>query len=127
MANVPKPSPANIFVEMSNLIAKVCMEFPWAVGIAIIGWIIPPLGALVATLLIVHIYTNNQREPGQPITIDLRSIQSGQSMALMMIGLVLVAIGVYLLIRHFLPGLPWGAVLIPIGALLIWLGLSKRS
>ncbi|MBI1743294.1 hypothetical protein HYR54_09565 [Candidatus Acetothermia bacterium] len=127
MANISKPSPANIFVEMSNLIAKVCREFPWAVGMAIIGWIIPPLGALVATLLIVHIYTSNQKEPGQPITINLGSIQSGQSMALMMIGLVLVAIGIYLLIRYFLPELPWGALLIPIGLLLVWLGLSKRS
>jgi hypothetical protein len=128
MAHTSNESVKNIFTEMASLAARLCSEMPWAIVIGILSWVIPPLGALVATLLIIYVYQHRGRVSEMPITVDINLKGPLESRFLMFLGLFFIAIGVVALARQVIPEIPsWQIFFILLGVLLIWIGISRRS
>jgi hypothetical protein len=128
MTTPPKSSPAEIFAEMAQLLADWCKHLPWAIVIVVIAWMIPPLGALVTTLLVFHIYSTREGSQNQPMTVNISWGRIDQSRLLVVFGAILIAVGIFGLIRYLLHfELPWSIVVIALGILLILLGASRRS
>lgn len=120
-------SPLQFLAELGDLIAKYAVNPEFAIGMVIVSWVFWPIGALIASLLIAKLYAQAQTtsQPSSPPP-TLASPRSEDW--LIFSGLLLIGIGVYLLVRQYLPELPWGAVLlIAVGVLLISLAYARRG
>nr|BAL59117.1 hypothetical protein HGMM_OP3C272 [Candidatus Acetothermum autotrophicum] len=119
-------SPLHFFAELGDLIARYAVNPSFAVGMVIISWILWPIGALIASLLIAKLYVQSQGaaqpNPPAPTLAPPRSEDW-----LIFGGLLLIAIGAYSLVRQYLPELPWSVFLIAVGVLLIGLAYTRRG
>ncbi len=116
----------HFFAELGDLIARYAANSGYAVAMVIIGWVVWPIGALIASLLIAKLYTQSQTafQPSQPAP-TLTPPRSEDWLILG--GLLLIGIGVYSLVREYLPELPWAVLLIAVGVLLVGLAYARRG
>jgi hypothetical protein len=120
-------SPLDFFAELGNLLARYAANPTYAVMMVIIGWVIWPIGALIASLLIASVYARAQKaaEPGtQPASENSPKLQ--ESDWLILIGLGLIALGLHQWLRHYMD-IPWPLVLIALGVLTILLAFARRA
>lgn len=124
MSTEQSKSPVQFFAELGDLIARYAVNPSFAVGMVIISWIVWPIGALIASLLIAKLYTESQRasRPPTPTPAPQRSEDW-----LIFGGLLLIGIGVYSLVREYVPQLPWSVFLIAVGLLLVGLAYARRG
>lgn len=122
----PPKSPLHFFAELGDLIARYAVNPNFAMGMVIVSWIFWPIGALIASLLIAKLYTQSQpaSQPSQPVP-TLAPPRSEDW--LIFGGLLLIGIGVYSLVRQYLPELPWAVLLIAVGVLLVGLAYARRG
>jgi hypothetical protein len=129
MSAEPSKSPLHFFAELGDLLMKYIGQPGYAIAMVIVGWVIWPVGALMASLLIASIYRGAHAQSGT--TGELGSTApSGQRVDeewLVMGGLILIGIGVYWLARVYIPQLPWALVIMVFGILLILLGFARRG
>jgi predicted branched-subunit amino acid permease len=112
------------FAELGDLIARYAANPGFAIGMVIVSWVFWPIGALIASLLIAKLYAQSQTAPSQPA----QTLSAPRSEDWLIAGgLVLIGIGVYSLVRQYLPELPWAVLLIAIGVLLIGLAYARRG
>ena len=129
MSTEPSKSPLHFFAELGDLLMKYIGQPGYAIAMVIIGWVIWPVGALMASLLIASIYRRAHPqlgatvEPGQTAP----SRQRVDEEWLVLGGLVLIGIGVYWLAWVYIPQLPWALVIMAFGLLLILLGFARRG
>lgn len=120
-------SPLQFFAKLGDLIAQYAVQPGFAVAMVIVSWIFWPIGALIASLLIAKLYVQSQAAPAeakQP-TPTLNPPRSEDW--LIFGGLLLIGIGVYALVREYLPQLPWSVFLVAIGLLLVGLAYARRG
>ncbi|MCL6642350.1 MAG: hypothetical protein K6T71_03375 [Candidatus Bipolaricaulota bacterium] len=119
-------SPLQFFAELGDLLARYAVNPGFAVGMVIVSWIFWPIGALIASLLIAKLYMQSQTaaQPNPP-TPTLAPPRSEDW--LIFGGLLLIGIGVYSLVRQYLPELPWAVLLIAVGVLLVGLAYARRG
>ncbi len=126
MSTEQSKSPLQFFAELGDLIARYAANPGFAIGMVIVSWIVWPVGALIASLLIAKLYTQSQTaaQPNPP-TPTLAPPRSEDW--LIFGGLLLIGIGTYSLVRQYLPELPWAVFLIAVGVLLIGLAYARRG
>lgn len=125
--NTEQPkSPVQFFAELGDLIARYAVNPNFAIGMVIVSWVFWPIGALIASLLIAKLYTQapTTSQPSQPAP-TWTSPRSEDW--LIFGGLLLIGIGVYSLVRQYLPELPWAVLLIAVGVLLVGLAHAHRG
>jgi F0F1-type ATP synthase assembly protein I len=121
MSTEQSKSPLQFFAELGDLIARYAANPGFAIGMVIVSWVFWPIGALIASLLIAKLYAQSQTAPSQPA----QTLSAPRSEDWLIAGgLVLIGIGVYSLVRQYLPELPWAVLLIAIGVLLIGLAYA---
>ena len=126
MSTEQPKSPLQFFAELGDLIAKYAVNPGFAIGMVIVSWVFWPIGALIASLLIAKLYVQTQTasQPSQAApTLALPRSEDW----LIFGGLLLIGIGVYSLVRQYLPELPWAVLLIAVGVLLIGLAYARRG
>jgi len=124
MSTEQSRSPLQFFAELGDLIARYAANPSFAIGMVIVSWVFWPIGALIASLLIAKLYAQSQTAPSQPA----QTLSAPRSEDWLIAGgLVLIGIGVYSLVRQYLPELPWAVLLIAIGVLLIGLAYARRG
>ncbi len=114
------------FAELGDLIARYAVNPSFAIGMVIVSWVFWPIGALIASLLIAKLYAQSQTasHPSQPaLTLTLPRSEDW----LIFSGLLLIGIGVYSLVRQYLPELPWAVLLIAVGVLLVGFAYARRG
>jgi hypothetical protein len=118
-------SPLHLFAELGDLLAKYAAHPSYAIAMVIVAWIIAPIGALVASLLIAAAYlrAHETREPGAAPAAETPD----RGDWLMLIGLVFIAGGAYWLVRDYIPRFTWEITTIALGLLLVLLGLARRG
>lgn len=116
----------HFFAELGDLITRYAANPSFAVGMVAVSWIFWPIGALIASLLIAKLYTQSQTasQPSPP-TPTLAPPRSEDW--LIFGGIVLIGIGVYSLVKQYLPELHWAVLLIAVGVLLIGLAYGRRG
>lgn len=126
MSTEQSQSPLQFFAELGDLIAKYAVNPGFAIGMVIVSWVFWPIGALIASLLIAKLYvqtqTSSQPSQAAPTLAPPRSEDW-----LIVGGLLLIGIGVYALVRQYLPELPWAVLLIAVGVLLVGLAYARRG
>jgi hypothetical protein len=124
MGTEQSKSSLQFFAELGDLIARYAVNPGFAVGMVIVSWIFWPIGALIASLLIAKLYTQSQTASQQspPALAPPRSEDW-----LIFGGLLLIGIGVYSLVRQYLPELPWAVFLIAVGLLLMGFAYARRG
>lgn len=131
MSTEPSKSPLDFFAELGDLLAKYAINPTYAVAMVIVGWVIWPIGALMASLLIASLYVRAQRvaisaESGAPAP-PASSITVRESDWLIIAGLVLVGLGLRQLLKYYSLEVPWSVTLIVVGVLLIGLAFARRG
>lgn len=129
MSTEPSKSPLRFFAELGDLLAKYIVQPGYAIAMVIVGWIIWPVGALIASLLIARLYQRAHQQPGAtvepgPTAPSARRVEEEW---LVLGGLILIGIGVYWLAWVYIPQLPWALVIMAFGLLLISLGFARRG
>jgi hypothetical protein len=125
MTGKPQASFWEILAEMGQLIFDWCRQMPWVVILVMAAWIIPPLGALITTLLAIHIYRHQESVSISPTNITSSLSGENQNKTYFILGILSIALGLFWLIRyltHF--DLPWSILLIVLGALLVAIGIG---
>lgn len=126
MSTEQSKSLLHFFAELGDLIAKYAVNPSFAVGMVIVSWILWPIGALIASLLIAKLYTQSQtasqQSPPAPTLAPPRSEDW-----LIFGGVLLIGIGIYSLVREYLPELPWAVLLIAVGVLFVGLAYARRG
>jgi hypothetical protein len=119
-------SPLQFFADLGELVARYAVNPHFALGMVLVSWVVWPIGALIASLLIAKLYTQSQMasQPSQPAP-TLAPPRSEDW--LIFGGLLLIGIGVYSLVRQYLPELPWAVLLIAVGVLLIGFAYARRG
>jgi len=130
VAGKPERSWLQFLADLGNLIAQYCTDKTYAILVVIVAWILSPIGALIASLLIASIYLKAKiaKEPGAPATEE-KAIEGEKDLRsspfLILLGLILVAIGGFWLIKEYVE-IHWYWTLIVIGAVLIIIGYLRR-
>ncbi len=125
MTNTPQASFLGILAEIGQLVFSWCTRMPWVVLLVLVAWVLPPLGALLTTFLAVHIYRHQGNFSIQPANITISLSGDNQAKALFILGIILIAMGLFWLIRyitHF--DLHWSIFLIVLGVLMIAFGIG---
>lgn len=96
MSQESSKSPLAFFAELGDLLAKYVTNPIYAVMMVIVGWVIWPIGALIASLLIANIYARTQRAiPAESATSSAPSSESAPKPQegdwLILLGLGLIA------------------------------------
>ncbi|MCS7198162.1 MAG: hypothetical protein NZ930_05745 [Candidatus Bipolaricaulota bacterium] len=119
-------SPLHFFAELGDLIAKYAVNTGFAIGMVIVSWVFWPIGALIASLLIAKLCVQAQTA-SQPSSPSLTLAPPRSEDWLIFGGLLLIGIGVYALVRQYLPEPPWAVFLIAVGVLLIGVAYARRG
>ncbi len=116
----------HFFAELGDLIAKYAVIPGFAIGMVIASWIFWPIGALIASLIIAKLYVQAQTA-SQPSSPTPTLAPPRTEYWLIFGGVLLIGVGVYELVRQYLPKLPWAVLLIAVGVLLVGLAYIIRS
>ncbi len=126
MSTEQPKSPLQFFAELGDLIAKYAVNPSFAIGMVIVSWVFWPIGALIASLLIAKLYVQTQTASQPSQTAPTLALPRSEDW-LIFGGLLLIGIGVYSLVRQYLPELPWAVLFIAVGVLLIGLAYARRG
>lgn len=127
----PWTSALKFFAELGDLLVKYAIQPGYAIPMVIVAWILWPLGALMASLLIASLYHRATQTSGSA-TLSGSTAQEAPAGAflergwVMLAGLALIAIGLLWLLRElFSPHLSFAFVLIALGVFLIFFNLAR--
>jgi len=119
------------FAELGDLLARYAVQPGYALAMVIVGWILWPIGALIASLLIAHLYhratqpANLTATPGSTKEAPL-SAPAEQSW-LVLVGFLLIAAGLFWLMHQFIPQVSFALVLMVIGLFVVLFGIAGRG
>src|SRR5574337_1247529 len=127
MSTEPSKSPLHFFAELGDLLARYITQPGYAIALAIVSWVIWPVGALIASLLIASLHQHAHQPPGSMAEPSLTAPAGRHTDEdwLVLGGIILIGIGVYWLAWVYIPQLPWALVIMAFGLLLILLGLAR--
>lgn len=125
----PSKSPLRFFAELGYLLAQYAAQPGYAIAMVIVAWIIWPVGALIASLLIASFYLRTHQQTGSAVESGPQAPTGRRAEEdwLVLAGLVLIGIGVFWLAREYIAQLPWALVIIAFGLLLVLLGFARRG
>lgn len=118
------------FAELGDLIAKYAAQPGYAIAMVVIGWIIWPIGALIASLLIARLYfhATQPASAGAPSGSAARApSESSELHWPVLAGLLLIVVGIFWLARELIPHISFAFVLIALGLFLILFGFTRRG
>ncbi|OGF52883.1 MAG: hypothetical protein A2Z21_04300 [Candidatus Fraserbacteria bacterium RBG_16_55_9] len=119
------------FAELGDLLARYATQPGYAVAMVIVGWIIWPIGALIASLLIASLYKRTAEPAGSaPLSGSTTGAPlglPGERPWLILAGVLLMIMGIFWLVRELIPHISFAFVIIALGLLLIVFGLARRE
>lgn len=122
-------SALKFFAELGDLLVKYAVQPGYAIAMVIVGWVIWPIGALLASLLIASLYYRSTK-PFAPLSGSTTSTSpeiQGEQRWLILAGLLLIAVGIFWLVRELIPHISFAFVIIALGLLLIVFGFARRE
>lgn len=131
MSTEQSKSPLEFCAELGDLIAKYASNSTYAIVMVVVGLVIWPIGALIASLLIANIYARGQRatEPttaSPSVSLPKPSEKISENDWLILLGLGLIAWGIYQWLDHYID-IPRSVALIGLGVLIVLFAFARRG
>lgn len=112
--------------DIGRGLERHCSDKVIAIILVIVAWTLHPIGALIATLFIANIYLAKKPVTERGEVAEEEQVESRYDEIVITIGLILIVIGGFWVVKEYIGIVPWSAILVIIGILLTLYGLSKR-
>jgi hypothetical protein len=124
-------SALKFFAELGDLLVRYAAQPAYAIAMIIVGWVLWPIGALIASLLIASLYYHATQPlaPSTPSTTpEAPPVRPAERGWVSLAGLVLMGVGMIWLMREmFMPHISFAFVLIALGFFLIVFGIVRQG